>query len=178
MANYVYELRIPKDRVAVLIGKNGEVKKELEQETKTSIEVDSTEGDVFVSGDDAIQLFTVREIIKAIGRGFNPELAKLLLKQDYTFEMIPLTDFIKNKGNILRLKGRVIGAQGKSRKTIEALTETHLCVYGKTIAILGLPENVATARRAIESLLSGSPHSSVYRWLEKKRRELKQRPNV
>lgn len=178
MSNYVYELRIPKDRVAVLIGKNGEVKKELEQETKTSIEVDSTEGDVFVSGDDAIQLFTVREIIKAIGRGFNPELAKLLLKQDYTFEMISLTDFMKSKSNLLRLKGRVIGAEGKSRKTIESLTETNLCVYGKTIGILGLPENVATARRAVESLLSGSPHSSVYRWLEKKRRELKQHPKL
>ena len=52
------------------------------------------------------------------------------------------------------------------------MTETYLSVYGKTISILGRPENVTTARKAIESLLAGSPHASVYKWLEKKRREL------
>ena len=66
MVEYSYELKIPKDRVAVLIGKNGEIKKQLEEHTKTKIKVDSEEGDVFVMGEDAILLFSVREIIKAI----------------------------------------------------------------------------------------------------------------
>jgi len=46
------------------------------------------EGDVFVKGEDALGLYSTREIIKAIGRGFNPETAKLLLKQDYSFELV------------------------------------------------------------------------------------------
>lgn len=170
---YQYELKIPKDRVAVLIGKNGEIKKNLESETKTKIEIDSKEGDVKLTGTDALSLFNVKEIIRAIARGFNPDIADLLLKQDYMFEIISLSDYIKSKSHFTRVKGRIIGTEGKSRKTIEELTETYISVYGKTIGIIGRSENVAMARKAIESLLGGSPHSSVYRFLEKKRREMK-----
>ncbi len=173
MTEYSYELKIPKERVAVLIGKNGEVKKQLEENTKTKIRVDSEEGDVFVSGEDGVTLFNVREIIKAIGRGFNPELAFLLLQQDYLFELIEIQDYASTPKHVLRLKGRVIGAGGKSRRTIEELTETYISVYGKTIAIIGQAENMALVRKAVESLLEGSPHANVYRWLEQKRKELK-----
>jgi len=76
---------------------------------------------------------------------------------------------------MLRLKGRIIGKDGKSRKIIESLTETYICVFGKTIGIIGEGEAASIARRAIESLLAGSPHSSVYKWLEKRNREIKQR---
>jgi ribosomal RNA assembly protein len=170
MAQYSNELRIPKERVAILIGKKGETKKELEDLTKTKIIIDSKEGDIFLSGNDALSVFDVVEVIKAIGRGFNPDIAFLVLKHDYIFEFINTNDFAKTKNDSIRLKGRVIGSEGKSRNTIEELTETNISVYGKTIGIIGLQENVASARKAIESLLSGSPHSNVFRFLEKNRR--------
>ncbi|MBN2457754.1 RNA-processing protein [Candidatus Woesearchaeota archaeon] len=170
---FMYELKIPYDRVAVLIGLRGKVKKEIEAATKTKLSIDSKEGDIFIKGADAIQLFTAKEVIKAIGRGFNPEIALQLLKQDVCFELILMDDFMKNKNQHARLKGRVIGKEGSSRRNIEELTETYICVYGKTIGIIGSPERVSVARRAVESLLSGSPHSTVYKWLEKQRRELK-----
>jgi ribosomal RNA assembly protein len=173
MEEFQYELKMPKDRVAVLIGKKGEIKKELEHNTRTHITVDSKEGDVFVRGNDAISLYTAKEIVTAIARGFNPEVAQSLLKQDYCFELIRTDDFVKSKNSQLRLKGRVIGRDGKSRRTIETLTDTYICVYGKTIGIIGLSEDVTNAKRAVESLLSGSPHSNVFRWLEKMRRDKK-----
>ena len=76
---------------------------------------------------------------------------------------------------MLRLKGRVIGREGKSRKLIEELTECNISVFGKTISIIGLPESAANARQAVESLLRGSTHSNVYNWLEKRRREMKRK---
>jgi len=172
---YSYELKIPKERIAVLIGKKGIIKKELEEETKTKIDVDSKEGEVTVSGKDAISLFSLREIIRAISRGFNPDTAKLLLKTDYCFEIISLNDIADTKNDLVRIKGRIIGSEGKARKLIEDLTECHICVYGKTISIIGGPETVAVARRAVEQLLKGSTHSSVYKWLEKKRSDLKRK---
>ncbi|MBW2978276.1 KH domain-containing protein [Candidatus Woesearchaeota archaeon] len=176
MAEYGYELRIPKDRIAVLIGKKGEIKKLVEEETKTKIKIDSKEGDVFISGEDALGLFNSREVIKAIGRGFNPEVAMLLLKGDYTLEIIDIKDFAgKNKNTTIRLKGRVIGESGKSRKTVEDLTECYISVYGKTIGLIGEPENVTVARRAVEDILKGSPHGNVYKWLEKRRRTMKRK---
>jgi ribosomal RNA assembly protein len=176
MEEFMYELRIPKERIAVLIGKNGEVKNDLEEHTKTKLKIDSKEGDVFISGEDALGLYTAREIVKAIGRGFNPEIAKLLLKQDFILEIVEIMEYTnKSKNTLLRLKGRVIGKEGKSRKIIEDLTESSISVYGKTISVIGPSESVNLARQAIISLLRGSTHANVYKWLEKKRRELKRR---
>lgn len=176
MVEYSYELKVPKNRVAVIIGKEGSVKKEIEETTKTKLNIDSKEGDVFVSGEDALGLYTAREIIRAIGRGFNPEVAKLLLKPDYVFEVVDLSEYVgKSKDAMLRLKGRVIGREGKSRKLIEELTECRISVFGKTISIIGQPEPAYSARQAIESLLRGSTHANVYKWLEKRRRETKRR---
>jgi ribosomal RNA assembly protein len=171
---FLYELRIPKDRVGVLIGKEGEIKKEVETETQTKIKVDSKEGDVFISGEDALGLYSCREVIRAIGRGFNPDIARLLLKADYSFELIDLKEYAgKSKDILRRIKGRVIGSEGKTRKLIEELSESYICIYGKTIGIIGLTDQVLTAREAVEKLLNGSPHSKVYKFLEKKRSQLR-----
>ena len=173
MENYEYVIKIPKERIAVLIGTNGKIKKQIEQVSKTNIDIDSQEGDVTISGKDAITLFSAREIIHAIGRGFNPEIAMNLIKQDYAFESINLVEYCKTKHHLLRIKGRVIGAEGKSRRYIEELTDTNVSVYGKTISIIGEVENVSNARRALQSLIDGSSHSYVYKFLEKKRAEMK-----
>lgn len=170
---FSYELKIPKERVAILIGKKGKVKRELEKETNSNIDVDSKEGDVVITGTDSIGLFSAKEVIAAIGRGFNPDIAKLLLKQDYMFELIGLDDYAKSKNDLIRLRGRIIGLEGKSRKIIEELTETYISVYGKTAGIIGFPDNVFIAKQAIEALLKGSKHASIFRSLEGKRKELK-----
>jgi len=171
MTEFSYELRIPKDRIAVLIGEKGKVKKQIQTATKTKIEIDSKEGDITITGEDALGLYTAREIINAISRGFNPDIAQLLLKGDYILEIVNIMDYAKTKPSAIRLKGRVIGRAGKSRQIIEELTETHISVYGKTISIIGLPENVAGARKAIQTLLEGGSHANVYKWLEKSRRK-------
>jgi ribosomal RNA assembly protein len=169
LQEFTYELRIPKERVAVLIGKKGETKRALEHETKTKIQVHSEEGIINIRGKDALLLYLAREIIRAIGRGFNPEIALQLLKQDYAFELIPVMDYARNPNDLERLRGRVIGEGGKSRRTIEELTQTTICVFGKTAGIIGPANCIQDARRAIESLLAGSPHAHVYRWLERRR---------
>ena len=76
MAEFSYEVKIPKERVAVLIGIKGETKRQIEQATQVKMDIDSEEGDVVITGDDGLALFSAREVIKAIGRGFNPENKK------------------------------------------------------------------------------------------------------
>ena len=173
MEEYRYDLKIPKERVAVLIGTKGETKKLIEKDTSTKLDIDSEEGDVIVSGKDSLKLFFAREIITAIGRGFNPKIALKLLKIDYVFELINVDELARNKNDLQRLKGRIIGQEGKSRKCIEELTNCDLCVYGKTIGLIGPVEEISSARKAIEMLLQGSMHASVFKFLEKKRREIK-----
>ena len=142
MAQYSHELKIPKERVAILIGKKGETKKELEEITKSKITVDSKDGDVFIDGDDALSLFSVREVIKAIGRGFNPDIAFLTLKPDYIFELININDFAKTKNDSIRLKGRVIGNEGKSRSHIEELPKQIFQYMEKQLVLLAFKKTL------------------------------------
>src|SRR3989344_7376809 len=112
---FSYELRIPKERVAVLIGEKGSSKKEIEEATKSQLEI-TKDGDVTVSGSDGLLLYTAKEIVKAVARGFNPKIALLLLKTDYALEIIEIKDAAgKNKNTLHRIKGRIIGKDGKSR---------------------------------------------------------------
>ena len=167
-----FELRIPEERVAVLIGAEGKVKKEIEKESKCTLEI-SPEGDIFITGEDALMVYTTREIVRAVGRGFNPKIALLLLKTDYALEIIDMKVIAgKNKNTLERLKGRVIGTGGKAREEIELLTDTFISVYGKTIGIIGTVDQVSAAREAVAMLLQGSMHKTVYQFLERKRKEM------
>lgn len=169
---FSYEIKIPQERIAVLIGKDGESKKELEEATQSKIDV-SAEGDVIIIGKDSLLLFTAKEIVHAVARGFNPKIALQLLKTDYALEIIDLKDVAgKNKNMMERIKGRVIGTQGKSRAEIERLTDTHVSVYGKTIGIIGEVSHVGIAKQALAMLVEGSMHKTVYQFLERKRREI------
>ncbi len=167
-------VKVPKSRVAVVIGTKGVTKAEIEEATGVQLSVNTEEGVVSLRSDEPLKLYTVQQIVKAIARGFNPKKAMLLLKGDFMFEIIDLKEFVK-KDHMLRVKGRVIGEEGKCRANVERLTETMVSVYGKTVSILGRTENVALAKRALTNLIQGSPHASVYHWLEKKRVELKVR---
>jgi len=171
---YSHSIKIPKDRIAVLIGVKGKDKRELEDWSSAKISVDSKEGDVIITGRDALKLYELKEIIQAIARGFSPETATLLMKPDYMLEIISLKDYgLDNPGKLARVKARIIGTGGKARRVIEELTEAQLCVYGKTIGIIGEADSVTTAKRAVELIIKGSMHSTVYKWLENQRRKAK-----
>ena len=98
-----------------------------------------------------------------------------LIKTDYSLEVIDIEEYTGTKNHLQRVRGRLIGTEGKARKTIEALTECYVSIYGRTVAIIGNVENVALARKAVEGLLKGSKHGNIYKWLEKRRKEIIQK---
>jgi len=174
-------IRIPRERVGVLIGPNGAVKEQIEKALSVKLEVDSATGDVSIElakdCDDPSKLFRAKEVVMAVGRGFAPEKAfRLLREEDTVLQIIDLREICgKSESDMKRLKGRVIGREGKTRRTIEELTDSNVSVYGHTIGIIGNFEKAQIAREAINMLLRGSQHNTVYRFLHKKRRELKRK---
>ncbi len=152
-------IKIPDSRVPVLIGTNGKTKMEIERSTKTKIEISA---DVHISG-DAVNVMIAENIVKAIGRGFSPIVALRLMDESVALVVIPLS---KDRKKLLRLRSRLIGTSGKARKCIERLTDTNICVFGKTVSIVGNFENAEKATEAIERLIKGAPHKSVYAFLE------------
>jgi ribosomal RNA assembly protein len=172
-------IKIPIDRIAVIIGKDGEVKKKIETLTQTSIEIDSTDGIVHImnspEADNPLSVWKARDIIQAIGRGFSPEKALRLADEDVYLEVIDLETFFgRNENAIKRIKGRIIGEAGKTRQLIEELTGTVVSVYGNTVSLISEIESMKAAKKAVMMLIDGLSHSTVYQFLYKKRRELKQ----
>lgn len=173
---FSYEIKIPKDRIAVLVGVKGKVKNKIESVLHIKIMVDSKEGDVVFYGEDSLALMTAQNIVKAIGRGFNPEVALELLDESNYFELIDISDYGRGSSlSLVRLRSRIIGTGGKARKAIEQLTNTNVVIYGKTIGIIGDHESVGLARKAFESLLTWSRHSTVYSWLQRHRKKIRHR---
>ncbi len=154
-------ISIPKERSAILIGKEGGIKALIEKRADVKISV--FDGDVSISGDPEKEA-RVEEIVKAIGRGFPPEIALNLLSEDRVLDVIT----IKGTSNtIKRLAARIIGTQGKARKNIEKLTGASVAVYGKTVSIIGSYKESEKARTAIEMLIMGRRHSFVWTYLER-----------
>jgi ribosomal RNA assembly protein len=159
------ELSIPKLRIAVLIGTKGVTKKKIEKVTKTQISI-SKEGDVIIEG-DSLDCFVAEKVVKAVGRGFNPEVALQLVNEDFVLEVINILDFTgKSEKKFTRIKARLIGTKGKAKQVMENLTNTNIVIYGKTVSIIGKFEDIQIAKEAVEYLLEGAPHGNVYNFVE------------
>jgi ribosomal RNA assembly protein len=169
-------VRIPVERVGAVIGREGATKRYLEGEMGVKLQVDSKEGVVTLSSASAVKgdPFSATRVIEAIGRGFSPQKASLLMKEGYALEVLDLRAFAGRSANALeRIRGRVIGLKGKSRRVIEELTGCHLSVYGRTVAIIGGAAEVQLASDAVRSLATGSQHKTVYNTLQKARTKRK-----
>ena len=172
-------VRIPKERVGVLVGPDGKVKQSIEEKFMVTLDVESESGGVTIvlsekAGDPSL-LFKAKDTVTAIGRGFSPEHAfRLLRNDDEIFDFIDLRlVFGRSESDIKRVKGRIIGANGKTRKLIEELTGARVVVYGHTIGFIGAFERVDVARNAVQMLIDGCQHNTVYKYLQRKRSDFK-----
>lgn len=168
-------VKVPDDRIGVLIGSGGETMREIEERAEVRLDIDSESGNVRIEKvGDPVKGLKGPEIVKAIGRGFAPEEALRLLEDDMMmFEIVDIGAASRNKNDLRRHKGRLIGEDGRTRELMEELTGASVTIYGSTLAIIGGPRQVEAVREAAEMILDGAPHGSVYSYLEDKRNELK-----
>jgi ribosomal RNA assembly protein len=171
-------IRIPEDRVGVLIGPRGRVKRRIETTFMVSLTIDSESGSVEITPiddkHDVSKIFTARNVVQAIGRGFSPHRALRLMDEDYDMIVLDLADYVGDSRNAQsRVKGRIIGKGGKSRQLLEELTECQVSVYGGTVAIIGTYEMIPVAKEAVEMLIRGAFHKTVWNHLYAYRRKMK-----
>ena len=169
---------IPKDRVGVLVGPRGAVKSAIEEKLFVDLKIDSPSGAVEIGvkpdAPDPSGALQAKDIVLAIGRGFSPERAFRLFSEDNTLDIIDLHDFFgKNEAEIRRVDGRIIGREGKTRRILEELTGTAISVSGHTVSIIGGYEAVTIAKDALEKLIKGRQHGTVYKFLRRRRQEIK-----
>lgn len=166
---------VPKDRIGVLIGEGGETMREIESAAEVRLDIDSETGSVSVeSVGDPIVGLNGPDIVKAIGRGFAPEDAFRLLDDDMQlFEIVDIDTATRNKKDLRRKKGRLIGEGGRTRELMAELSGANVVIYGSTLGIIGSPEQVDAVRSAAEMILDGAPHGAVYSFLERRHNEMR-----
>lgn len=170
-------IRIPQDRVGTIIGTKGETKKMIQNISGIEFDVDS-EGEIMIHDEresaDPLMALKIIDVIKAIGRGFSPERAMRLFDDDEYLEVVDLKEFVGGRNNQLsRIRGRLIGTDGKTRKIIEDLTGCYMTIYGNTVALIGNSVSLPVAKHAVELILNGSEHATVYHYLESQRPRLR-----
>jgi ribosomal RNA assembly protein len=174
---------IPRDRIGVLVGPKGSVKSTIEQKLFIDLKIDSDSGNVDIgvkpNSPDPSAALRAKDMVLAIGRGFSPPRAFSLFNEDMTLDIIDLHDYFgKNEAEIKRVDGRIIGKEGKSRRNLEQLTGTLISVSGHTVSIIGTFESVSMAKDALEKLIEGRQHNTVYKFLRKKRSQMKKEKAV
>jgi len=174
-------LKIPDDRIGVLIGTEGETKERIERRTDSTVTVDSESGAVAVErgDDDPLRSLKAPRVVKAIARGFPPESALRLLEdidgdaEMVVYESIDIDSATGSDSEKRSKKGRLIGKNGRTRELMEELTGAEVRIYGDSFGVIGTPDQVEVATTAAEMLLDGAPHGTVYSYMEQKRKELR-----
>jgi len=175
----LYE-KLPLDRIGVLLGREGSVRKEIEEKTKTLITVDTQTGSVIIEpaspSTNALELIKAQNIVRAIGYGFSPERAFRLLEDDQVLEVLDVRQYVGDKPNhVKRVLGRIIGEEGKARRILEEYTGTYISIYDHYVAIIGDYETANIAKKAIEMLIQGRMHATVYKYIDREMYALRRR---
>jgi len=140
-------------------------KKKLERELKVKI---SNKGNIiFVDGKGEDEYLAI-QVIEAMTLGFTTPKALLLTQDGFILEKI----YIKNltpRQDLERIRGRIIGTKGKTKKTIESLGDCFIAVHENTVGVIGFAEEIATTLTALEALIRGKKQAKTYSYLEKAR---------
>jgi ribosomal RNA assembly protein len=169
-------IKVPVERIGVILGRDGRVKRRVEELTNVQIEV-TPDGVVTITAtpetSDPVLAWKARDIVRAMARGFSPSNALTLVDEEARLLVISLRDTVGTSPDQLkRVAGRIIGERGRTRRAIEQITEAKISVYGHTISIIGVDPGLEYAARAVNMLIEGSPHANVYKYLESMRRAM------
>lgn len=134
-------------------------------ESALQVKIENRGKEIYIEG-TPIKEFTAEKIITALDFGFPYSDALELTGEDIIFEVINIKDYTKSK-NLSRVRARIIGAKGKTLKTISDLTKCAIEIKENKVGVIGDSEFIKNATDAITSLAKGTKQGNVYAYLEK-----------
>jgi len=136
-----------------------------EIEKKVKVKISFRKGSVAIKGNE-LNEFLVEQIIRAVDFGFYVDDALLLTNENFVFEFISIKENTRRK-NLGDVRSRVIGTDGKAKRTIEKLTGCIIVINENTVGIIVDSIHLDSVVQALESLIRGAKHGNVFAYLEK-----------
>jgi len=165
-------------RLGVVIGRDGSNKRKLEEAFNVELSVDSEKAVVTIrprEGGTPYMVLKARRALEAISLGFSVDDALLLADDAYDLQVIDLSEVSRNWEDLRRIKARIIGTEGRFKKTLEEQTGVRVVVGDKYVGIIGDYEQLRVAREALMRLIRGQAHQSVLKYLERESFSLRKR---
>jgi len=144
-------------------------KKLIEKELNIKINIQGKK--VTIKG-NALNEYETQIILDAINFGFPVKTAILLKEEDFRFVKLNIKDFTRKK-NLEGVRARLIGKHGKTKQTIEQISDCKIIINESQIGIIGSSEEIDITITGITNLVKGSKQTNVYRYLEKNKKNKK-----
>jgi ribosomal RNA assembly protein len=154
------------------VEKVSKLKKAIPQiENKLKVRMSLVKSKVTIKGNEVVE-FVVGEIIRAIDFGFEAEDALLLANEDFVLEFINIKEHTRRR-NLEEVRSRVIGTDGKAKRTIEELTGGAIVINENMVGLIVGSEHLESAVQGIVLLIQGAKHGNVFSYLEKQNASLR-----
>ncbi len=134
-------------------------------EEKLGVKIDNSGDEITVTGKAEDEYVAVR-VIEALDFGFPFSTALLIRDEELFFEVLNIKSYTRRK-DLVSVRARIIGKDGKTLKTLTSLTKCHFELKENHLGIIGDPEYIRYAQEAAISLIRGAKQSNVYSYLEK-----------
>lgn len=130
-----------------------------------------SENEITIDG-EAYAEYNAKNVLTAFGRGFTLDKAYKLLNEDYFFEQINLKDTFRSQDQIMRVKARIIGTDGRAKEYMESVSGADIAIFGSSISLIGKIDEIKVADAAIRILIGGGTHKTAYKIMEKERTKI------
>ena len=165
------EVYIPAERLD-LLKKDSKARSLIEGVCSCKMSIDR-DGMIIIKGSPYNE-FMARNVIYAFGRGFEIEAARRLLGDGFYFSSIDLKEELGSEKRVRRIKARIIGENGRTKRYIEGVSSARICVYGDTVSFIGSTEEIKEAETAVNTLIEGGTHRLAYLRMEAAHRKNKE----
>jgi len=156
----------------LLVENNKRIKKAIPKiESSIKVKLGFNKSNVSIKGEEFNE-FLVEKILRAVDFGFDVSDALLLKNEDFVLEFVNVKEHTRRK-NLEEVRSRIIGTQGKAKRTIEELTGGVLCIHSNVVGIIVDSEHLESAVQGVILLIQGAKHSHVFAYLEKQNAELR-----
>ncbi len=170
--------QVPSENKEIFLKHFDEIKNYIEEKLKVKVEIDNSSSLIIIEPLDnntsPADMIKTRDIIQALSIGFVKEEALRLLDEENVLITVDIKSKVGDSNNhIKRVLGRIIGEDGRAKKTIEEITGTSIHIGNNVIGIIGDYNRATIAQYGIELLIDGKMHSTVYKRLESMMRDIK-----